>query len=239
MFLGHRRHLRVEVTLPVRLRQDSTGNTWYGKTMNLGAGGLKVKPRAALRPGDPVRLELQLPDGEPEISVSSLTVRSDREGVAFSFVDLEPVAFERITPFVNHVLPRRRLRVLIIEDDRIVAATLSQFIRDEGHETILVDTAEAGLERIERVFPEALILDLSLPGMSGVELLQLLAHRGQRVPAVVIGDAGSEDDLRECLRMGALKALPKPVPLDGLCAMLDVLEEHVINARVASGTLPR
>src|SRR5437867_10607114 len=72
------------------------------------------------------------------------------------------------------------LRVLIVEDDVAVGELLQGFVRDLGHETELVPSAEAALQRLQRNRPDLVFLDLRLPGMTGLDShLQTGARRDQ------------------------------------------------------------
>ncbi len=235
MSLGRRKYPRIEISFPVRL-EDAAGRTWHGECLNLGPGGLKVKTDANLLPGRRVRLNFKLPDGEPGIAATSLILRKDPNGLAFSFVDLEPSAFQRLRRFVFSRLPQRPLKVLIVEDERPVAEFFSEFLQAQGHQPLLAESAEAGLELLDRSHPDALILDLSLPGMSGLELLELLKDRRPTLPSVVVsGIASSEDETGQCLRLGALDVLRKPVSLDRLEATLDALRVQAFDWRFLAG----
>lgn len=235
MGLGRRRYPRVDVVMPVRL-EDSAGRTWHGESINLSPGGLKVKTGANLQPGRRVRLNFRLPDGPPGITAASLIVRKDPNGLAFSFVDLEQSAAARIQKVVNSLLPRQPLKVLVVEDEQRVAEVFSDFIRSQGHEPLVAQSAEAGLEIVERFYPDAMILDVYLPGMSGVELLRLLKDRKPPLPAVVVSGVASEEEAGQCLRLGALDILRKPVSLSRLEATLGFLEIQAFDWRFASGT---
>ena len=233
MPLGRRRHPRVDTGLEVRI-EDSAGRTWIWKTLNLSLGGLKAESDAPLEPPHQVRLKLNLPDGGPGISAVSLMVRRDSNGLAFAFVDLEESALDRIRTFVNYLLPRQPLKVLIVEDDLSLAEVFSDFIRDEGHETLVAESAEAGIELVERFYPDAMIVDLYLPGMSGLELIRLFAHQRRLLPSIVLSGVASAEEARDSLQLGALDYVPKPVPLLRLQAILNLLEAQVINLRLAA-----
>ena len=234
MPLGRRRYPRVDAGLHVRL-EDSAGRTWGGKTLNLSLGGLKVEFDAPFQPPHQVRLSLDIPDGGPGISAASLMVRRDSNGLAFAFAELERSALERIRTFVNYLLPRQPLKVLIVEDDLTLAELFSDFIRDEGHETLLAESAEAGIALVERFYPDAMIVDLGLPGMSGLELIRLFANQRRLLPSVVLSGVASAEAAGESVRLGALDFVPKPVSLHHLQAILSLLEAQVINLRLADG----
>ena len=161
-------------------------------------------------------------------------VRRDSNGLAFAFLDLDRSALDRIRTFVNYLLPRQPLKVLIVEDDLSLAEVFSDFIRDEGHETLVAESAEAGIELVERFYPDAMIVDLYLPGMSGLELIRLFANQRQLLPSIVVSGAALAEEARESLRLGALEVVPKPVSLPHLQTMLGLLEVQVINLRLAN-----
>lgn len=232
--LGRRKYPRVEISFPVRL-EDAAGRTWHGESVNLSPGGLKVKTDANLQPGRRVRLNFKLPDGEPGIAAFSLTVRKDPSGLAFSFIDLDQISFERIRRVVNSLMPRQPLKVLVVEDEKPVAEVFSDFLRSQGHEALVAESAEAGLEMLDRFHPDAMIVDLYLPGMSGVELLRLLKDRRPALPSVVVSGMATEEEAGQCLRLGALDVLRKPVSLDRLEATLDVLQVQAFDWRFVSG----
>lgn len=237
MPLGRRKYPRIDIAFPVRM-EDAAGRTWHGESINLSPGGVKVKTDANLQPGRRVRLNFKLPGEESGITAPSLAVRRDPNGLAFSFVDLEQSVFERIRRIVNSLLPRQPLKVLVVEDEQPVAEVFSDFIRERGHQPLLAGSAEAGLELLERFHPDAMILDLYLPGMSGVKLLQVVRDRRPALPSVVISGVATEEEAGQCLRLGALDILRKPVTLDRLEATLDFLQVQAFDWRFAGGSVP-
>ena len=120
------------------------------------------------------------------------------------------------------------MRVLIVEDDGAVGELLQIFVRGLGHETELVSSAEAALQRLRAPRPDLVLLDLRLPGMSGLDFLQLRPVQDSRVPIVVISGVATQHEAQMCLRLGALDFVPKPVPLEHLRAILKHFEPHVL-----------
>jgi CheY-like chemotaxis protein len=125
------------------------------------------------------------------------------------------------------------MRVLVVEDDRDAGAVLRDFLLELGHDPILVASAEAALGRLERDTPDAIILDLHLPGLSGVEFLRLPAVRRSGVPIVAVSGVATETQARECLALGAFDFLSKPVALPHLGEVLAALEPHALHRQLA------
>src|SRR6185369_13590319 len=90
-----------------------------------------------------------------------------------------------------------------------------------GHHADVVGSAEAALECLRVTPPHVMILDVKLPGMSGIEFLGLQVVRDTGIPVIVVSGYVTEDQARECLRLGALEFLAKPVPLEVLGTVLD------------------
>jgi CheY-like chemotaxis protein len=129
------------------------------------------------------------------------------------------------------------MRVLIVEDSADEAATFADLVTHFGHEPTVVSTAEAALDSLAVSPPDAVLLDLFLPGMTGVDLLRLLAERQQPLPVVAISGVATESDARSCLALGALEFLPKPFGLDQMGILLDFLELQVLTRRFTADLL--
>lgn len=119
-------------------------------------------------------------------------------------------------------LPRSTpLHVLIVEDESELGHVLADYLSEIGHRPQVVGSAEAALERLEADAPDVVILDVKLPGMTGLEFLSLRAVRDSGVPVIVVSGYVTEDQARDCLRLGALEFLAKPVPLEVLRTVLE------------------
>ena len=113
------------------------------------------------------------------------------------------------------------LRILIVEDEQELGRVFEDYVVSCGHRAEVVDSAEDALVRLQAARPQAIILDVKLPGMGGLEFLQLPAVRDSGVPVIVVSGFVTEEQARQCLRAGALEFLAKPVPLDVLGTVLD------------------
>jgi DNA-binding response OmpR family regulator len=121
------------------------------------------------------------------------------------------------------------MRVLVVEDEIDLGEVFRDFLSELGHQPVLVRSAEAALGKLHSDRPDAIILDIHLPGMSGLDFLQLRPVREAGLPIVAVSGVASESQARECLRLGALDFVGKPVPLERLQEVLIFLEPHVIN----------
>ena len=129
------------------------------------------------------------------------------------------------------------MRVLIVEDTPAEAKVYADLVAHHGHEPIVAASAEAALDSLAVTPPDAVLLDLFLPGMSGVEFLRVLSERRQAVPVVAISGVASEAEARRSLELGAVEFLPKPVAVNQLKMILDFLELQVLTRRFTEDVL--
>jgi CheY-like chemotaxis protein len=117
-------------------------------------------------------------------------------------------------------------RILIVDDDPVVSLTLSRMLQWAGHTVWLADSARMGLDRVAREAPDAIILDMRMPGMSGLDFLRELrnspAHASLPV-GIVTGDYFMDEQvLAELARLGATVRY-KPIWVEDLTALLGIL----------------
>ena len=113
-----------------------------------------------------------------------------------------------------------RTLVSVVDDDESVRESLPDLLRQLGYATDAFSSAEAFLAS-EAVFETGcLILDVAMPGMSGPDLQQELAHRGQTMPIIYITAHGDVDIRPRLLARGAVECLFKPF---SEAALLDAL----------------
>ncbi len=101
--------------------------------------------------------------------------------------------------------------VQIVEDDAAVRHSLALLLGLHGHATREFDSAEAFLASAEPGAPGCLVLDVRMPGMSGLELQAALRERGIDLPIIVITAHGDVAAARTAFRAGAIDFLEKPI----------------------------
>jgi len=113
--------------------------------------------------------------------------------------------------------------VLIVDDEPAVGLTLARMLESEGHRVTCEETGQAGLHRLAADHPDAVILDMRMPMMGGLEFLRTLrtVPIGAVTPvAILTGDYFIKDEiLAELGRLGALVRY-KPVWMDDLIALM-------------------
>ena len=104
-------------------------------------------------------------------------------------------------------------RILIIDDEPSIRTALSDILGDEGHQTVASDSGEEGIARYAREEFDLVILDLWLPGMDGMIVLERL-HNAGSAPVIVISGHGNVDTAVRATRLGAYDFLEKPLSLE-------------------------
>jgi two-component system phosphate regulon response regulator OmpR len=110
-------------------------------------------------------------------------------------------------------------RILLIEDDARLAEMVSEYLGEAGFRVSVVDRGKAGLERLTREPFDALVLDLMLPDMDGLEVCRQLRARSG-TPVLMLTARGDAMDRVVGLEMGADDYLPKPFEPRELLARL-------------------
>lgn len=129
------------------------------------------------------------------------------------------------------------MRVLVVEDQVDLGDVFRDFLFELGHQPVVVHTAEAALAKLQTERPDAILLDVHLPGMSGIDFLQLRPVRALGVPIVAVSGVVNEAQARACLQLGAADFMGKPVQLDRLNEILTFLEPHAMS-RLAERQVP-
>lgn len=106
--------------------------------------------------------------------------------------------------------------VLIVDDSKTARAYCRAILSAAGHEVVEASDAEHALDRMADRPPDCVVLDLFMPGLSGIEMMEVLGGRAEPTPIVVLTSSMEEADQARCLRLGARAFVRKPVSCDEL-----------------------
>jgi two-component system response regulator TctD len=115
------------------------------------------------------------------------------------------------------------MKVLLIEDDPAMQATLQRALRASGLQVVGCSDGARALDRWRASVPDVVVLDLSLPGRDGLQVLSDARAEGLRTPVLILTARGTVGDRILGLNSGADDYLPKPFDLDELEARLRAL----------------
>jgi two-component system KDP operon response regulator KdpE len=108
-------------------------------------------------------------------------------------------------------------RILIVDDEPSILATMAPLLRGRGYEVSTATTGHAALEAVDRQPPQLVILDLGLPDMDGIDVCRSL-REGRAVPILVLSARGAEPDKVAALDAGADDYVTKPFGAEELLA---------------------
>ena len=123
-------------------------------------------------------------------------------------------------------------RILLVDDEPGIRTSLSAVLEDEGYSVVAVADGEAGLAQLETESFDCVLLDVWLPGMDGMEVLNRIQERlGDERPAVVmISGHGNIETALRATRMGAFDFIEKPLTID---KVLLVVKNAIAQRRMA------
>jgi DNA-binding response OmpR family regulator len=122
-------------------------------------------------------------------------------------------------------------KVLIVEDDDIIADGMVQHLEAAGFDASAVSSGEQGLARLRYEIPDVCVLDLMLPRRDGWDVLETARAEGIGTPIVVVSARGAEHDRVHALEIGADDYLVKPFSMKELVAR--------VHAQARRGTRPQ
>ena len=111
--------------------------------------------------------------------------------------------------------------VLVIDDDEKICWAFEQFLESEAYSPSIANNAEEGLRRIAADKPDVVLLDVRLPGMSGLEALEKIRDRHPWVIVIIITAYDDVETTIEAMRLQAFDFVPKPIDLDIVKSVLD------------------
>lgn len=117
------------------------------------------------------------------------------------------------------------MNILIVDDEPQVAEVLAKSLSRQGHRTTVVHSGEDALRLIGTAAPDALFLDVSMPGINGLEVLAEVRRTRPQLPVVVITGHATPDEVEQVKKLGAVDVIPKPAALTHYHRAIERLHE--------------
>jgi DNA-binding NtrC family response regulator len=114
-------------------------------------------------------------------------------------------------------------RILLVDDDRAFRVTTGALLENEGHSVAGADGAEEAVRALDSARFDLMLLDLRMPGLDGITLLEVLRSRGLGIPILMISGFGTVDAAVQALQSGADDFLTKPIEPEVLIARVHQL----------------
>lgn len=123
------------------------------------------------------------------------------------------------------------MRVLLVEDEKKTAAFVEKALRAEGMSLDWIGSTEGALELVRSTAFDVIVLDIMLPGQSGIDFLKSMRGAGVTTPVLLISARGAVNDRVAGLNAGADDFLPKPFELEELIARIRALARREWGAK--------
>jgi len=135
--------------------------------------------------------------------------------------------------------------ILVVDDEENIRHTLRGVLADEGFEVLEAPDGRRALELLKHVAPRLAIVDVWMPEMDGIELVERMRNQAPGVPIIVISGHGTIETAVRVIRLGAFDFLEKPFPLDALLSVVGralgtnaAAAETAAPAAAAAGAAP-
>ena len=131
-------------------------------------------------------------------------------------------------------------RILIVDDYRLGVDTLVEYFIHAGYEVFGAYDGPDALTMVERHRPDVVLLDIQMPGMSGIEVLQQMRLRWRAMPVIMVSGADDLELAKSSLRRGALDYVRKPFDFEILdrCVAAALMRARSGNASALPITSP-
>ena len=108
------------------------------------------------------------------------------------------------------------MKILLVDDEQEFVAALAERLELRGYQVEAVNSGEEALQAVEAAPPKAVVLDVKMPGLSGLEVLKSIKAQFPSMPVLLLTGYGSTEDGMKGMRFGAYDYLMKPLNIEDL-----------------------
>jgi DNA-binding NtrC family response regulator len=128
---------------------------------------------------------------------------------------------------------KSRGRIFLIDDDELIVNMLSRSLKKAGYTVQTATTTEGIMDRIESSYPDIVLLDINLPGMSGIEILEKIQERGIQTQVLMLTADDTAETAIRAMKLGAADYLTKPFNMEEVKIVLGkVIEQERLQDEV-------
>ncbi|HPN73937.1 MAG TPA: response regulator [Candidatus Marinimicrobia bacterium] len=107
-------------------------------------------------------------------------------------------------------------KILIVDDEQNVCEFLGEFLQDKGYLVIKARSGSKALRYLEKNNPDLVLLDILMPGMSGLEVLKRIRKLYPDLPVIILTGVKDKRVVDDIINVGPVDFIPKPIDLDVL-----------------------
>lgn len=123
--------------------------------------------------------------------------------------------------------------VIVVDDDRSLSKLIAHWLRRANYEVDEFHDGESCLSGLQRILPDAICLDVNMPGLGGIETLRLIKERHQHLPVLILTADTQVDTVVAAMQLGAYDYLPKPLDQNKLVTTIrNCVERYRLAVRL-------
>lgn len=122
-----------------------------------------------------------------------------------------------------------RIKIVIVDDDEKILFAFEQLFRREGYDTICAGDGQEALEQIGSVYPDAVIMDITMPKLDGLETLKRIKQQIPTLPVILITGFGTMQTAIKAMQYGAFEYMTKPLDV---IAVRDVVRRALASTKL-------
>ena len=115
------------------------------------------------------------------------------------------------------------MRILAVDDELLICDLLYEFLSLQGYEVTSSSSGQEALLKFEESRPDVVILDIRMPGMSGIDVLRKIRDMDNNVVVIMLSAFGDSGTIQEALQSGADYYMEKPLEFDNLMKILNAI----------------
>jgi DNA-binding NtrC family response regulator len=128
----------------------------------------------------------------------------------------------------------RKTRILVVDDEHLIRWSLEQNLKKQGYEILTAGNGEDALKLVREEQPELVLLDIQLPGMTGLEVLEKIKEFDEEIIVIMVTAHGGLETAVNAMRLGAYDYINKPFNLDEMAIVIKkALETSDLRREVA------
>ncbi|MFZ5969082.1 MAG: response regulator [Bacillota bacterium] len=121
-------------------------------------------------------------------------------------------------------------KILIVDDEKNIRMTLTHCLKDQGHELDIAVNGEEALQKIMETRYDLILLDIKMPGLTGMQVLEKIRDKGNRVDVIMMTAYGTIERAVEAMKLGAIDFISKPfTPEEIRNIVKDVLDRRTLQ----------
>lgn len=124
----------------------------------------------------------------------------------------------------------RRIKLLLVDDEERFVSTLAERLRLRSCNTRIATSGSAALDEIKKEQPDIVLLDLKMPGMDGLEVLEKIKTEYPKIVVIMLTGQGDTQSCQDMFNAGASDCIVKPIEINNVMDKIkEIMETHDLD----------